>query len=63
MASAALVGGALEEERIRQAAEACYVKARPLDNTDFLMNWRKQMARPYVVRALEELKRSDAGEN
>jgi 4-hydroxybenzoyl-CoA reductase subunit beta len=56
-AGAALVGGALEEERMRQAAEACYVRARPLDNTDFLMNWRKQMARPYVLRALEELKR------
>ncbi|HLL74562.1 MAG TPA: FAD binding domain-containing protein [Pyrinomonadaceae bacterium] len=55
-ASAALVGGELEEERMRQAAEACYVKARPLDNTDFLMNWRKQMARPYVLRALEELR-------
>src|SRR5918998_6475924 len=50
-ASAALVGGALEEERMREAAEACYVRARPLDNTDFLMNWRKQMARPYVMRA------------
>jgi 4-hydroxybenzoyl-CoA reductase subunit beta len=60
-AAAALVGGALEEERIRQAAEACYVKARPLDNTDFLMNWRKQMARPYVLRALEELKDGDEG--
>ena len=55
-ATAALVGGALDEGRMRQAAEACYVKARPLDNTDFLMNWRKQMARPYVLRALEELK-------
>ena len=55
-AAAALVGGALEEERMREAAEACYVRARPLDNTDFLMNWRKQMARPYVLRALEELK-------
>ncbi|HEY9283139.1 MAG TPA: FAD binding domain-containing protein [Pyrinomonadaceae bacterium] len=56
-AAAALVGGALDGERMRQAAEACYVRARPLDNTDLLMNWRKQMARPYVLRALEELKR------
>ena len=52
----ALVGGPLDAERIRLAAEACYVKARPLDNTDFVMNWRKQMTRPYVLRALEELK-------
>jgi 4-hydroxybenzoyl-CoA reductase subunit beta len=55
-AEAALVGGALDEERMRSAAEACYVKARPLDNTDFVMNWRKQMTKPYVLRALEELK-------
>jgi 4-hydroxybenzoyl-CoA reductase subunit beta len=51
-----LIGHPLDQERIEAAAEAGYLKARPLDNTDFLMNWRKQMARPYVVRALEELR-------
>jgi 4-hydroxybenzoyl-CoA reductase subunit beta len=55
-AEQALIGQPLEEERMQAAAEACYLKARPLDNTDFVMNWRKQMARPYVLRALEELK-------
>lgn len=50
-----LVGHLLDEERIAKAAEASYLKARPLDNTDFLMNWRKQMVRPYVLRALKEL--------
>jgi 4-hydroxybenzoyl-CoA reductase subunit beta len=54
----ALVGGPLDEERMRRAAEACYVRARPLDNTDFVMNWRKQMTKPYVMRALEELRRA-----
>ncbi|HZH89274.1 MAG TPA: FAD binding domain-containing protein [Pyrinomonadaceae bacterium] len=54
-AEAALVGGRLDAERIAAAAEACYVKARPLDNTDFIMNWRKQMTRTYVRRALEAL--------
>jgi 4-hydroxybenzoyl-CoA reductase subunit beta len=54
-AAAALVGHRLNDERMEAAAEACYLKARPLDNTDFVMNWRKQMARPYVLRALEEL--------
>ena len=54
-AEAALVGGALDEERMQRAAEACYMKARPLDNTDFVMNWRKQMAHPFVLRALREL--------
>jgi 4-hydroxybenzoyl-CoA reductase subunit beta len=55
-AEAALVGGVLDDDRMRRATEACYVKARPLDNTDFLMNWRKQMTKPYVMRALEELR-------
>src|SRR5215472_6664360 len=48
----ALLGHKLDREHIEAAAEACYLKARPLDNTDFLMNWRKQMARPYTIRAL-----------
>jgi 4-hydroxybenzoyl-CoA reductase subunit beta len=51
-----LIGQPLDEARIHAAAEACYLKARPLDNTDFVMNWRKQMARPFVIRALEELR-------
>jgi 4-hydroxybenzoyl-CoA reductase subunit beta len=55
-AEQALIGQPLDDERMRAAAEACYLKARPLDNTDFVMNWRKQMARPYVLRALEELR-------
>jgi 4-hydroxybenzoyl-CoA reductase subunit beta len=55
-AAAALIGAPLDQDRMQAAAEACYLKARPLDNTDFVMNWRKQMARPYVLRALEELR-------
>jgi 4-hydroxybenzoyl-CoA reductase subunit beta len=54
-AGRALAGGPLDDERIGAAAEACYLRARPLDNTDHLMNYRKQMARPFVVRALREL--------
>jgi 4-hydroxybenzoyl-CoA reductase subunit beta len=54
-ASDVLIGAPLDADRMQAAAEACYIKARPLDNTDFVMNWRKQMARPYVLRALEEL--------
>jgi 4-hydroxybenzoyl-CoA reductase subunit beta len=54
----ALVGAPLDAQRIAAAAEACYVRARPLDNTDHLMNWRKQMTRPFVTRALEELRRA-----
>jgi 4-hydroxybenzoyl-CoA reductase subunit beta len=57
-AARALVGAPLDEERMRAAAEACYLRARPLDNTDHLMNYRKQMARPFVLRALQELQDS-----
>jgi len=54
-ASNALVGKSLTEDQIQLAAEAAYVKARPLDNTDFVYQWRKQMARQYTLRALREL--------
>jgi 4-hydroxybenzoyl-CoA reductase subunit beta len=54
-AAGALIGGPLVDERIAAAAEAAYVKARPLDNTDFVYQWRKQMARQYTLRALRHL--------
>ncbi len=54
-ASAALIGQPLDRDHIQAAAEAAYTKARPLDNTDFVMNWRKQMTRQYTLRALQEL--------
>jgi 4-hydroxybenzoyl-CoA reductase subunit beta len=50
-----LVGKPLDKDQIHAAAEAAYVKARPLDNTDFVYQWRKQMARQYTLRALNEL--------
>jgi 4-hydroxybenzoyl-CoA reductase subunit beta len=55
-AGQALIGQTLDHEHIEAAAEAAYVKARPLDNTDFVMNWRKQMTRQYTLRALDELR-------
>lgn len=55
-AGQSLIGLPLDEDRISNAAEACYTRARPLDNTDFVMGWRKQMARPFVIRALNELR-------
>ena len=55
-AAQALIGKTLNEDQIQAAAEACYVKARPLDNTDFVSQWRKQMARQYTLRALEALR-------
>jgi len=55
-AGEALIGHPFDEERIQAAAEAAYVKARPLDNTDFVMNWRKQMTRQYTLLALKALR-------
>jgi len=54
-AAQALIGKSLNDNQIQIAAEAAYVKARPLDNTDFVYQWRKQMARQYTIRALREL--------
>ena len=54
-ARSALVGKTLNDEQIQIVAEAAYVKARPLDNTDFVYQWRKQMARQYTLRALQRV--------
>ncbi|MGH9871021.1 MAG: FAD binding domain-containing protein [Pyrinomonadaceae bacterium] len=58
-AGEALLGEPLDDDHIQAAAEAAYIKARPLDNTDFVMNWRKQMTRQYTLRALQELVASE----
>jgi len=55
-AGAALVGTGLEDDAIAAAADAAYRPAKPMDNTDFELSWRKQMTRVYVTRALEELR-------
>ena len=54
-AATLLVGKPFDSDQIHAAAEAAYVKARPLDNTDFVYQWRKQMARQYTLRALKEI--------
>ncbi len=50
-----LVGRRLDEETIQAAAAQAYRPAKPLDNTDFHMTWRKHMVRRYVEGALREL--------
>ena len=55
-AGAALVGSDLSDEAIAVAADATYRPAKPLDNTDFDLSWRKQMTRVYVTRVLIELR-------
>jgi 4-hydroxybenzoyl-CoA reductase subunit beta len=60
-AGVALKGTALEDEAITAAAEAAYRPAKPLDNTDFDLSWRKQMTRVYATRALEQLRQRAHG--
>jgi 4-hydroxybenzoyl-CoA reductase subunit beta len=55
-AAEALVGNALEDDTIDVAARAAAKPAKPLDNTDFTIGWRKDMVAVYVRRALEALK-------
>lgn len=53
--SQSLVGRRLTDDAIETFAERAAVHAKPLDNTDFSMNWRKSVARTYLVRALREI--------
>ncbi|HEU5238567.1 MAG TPA: FAD binding domain-containing protein, partial [Pyrinomonadaceae bacterium] len=55
-AAKTLIGNALNDDQIQAAAEAAYIKARPLDNTDFVYQWRKQMTRQYTLRALKDIR-------
>jgi 4-hydroxybenzoyl-CoA reductase subunit beta len=57
-AAAFLVGRRLaDEEVVREAARLAAAVAKPLDNADATLGWRKQMAREYSERALRELAR------
>jgi 4-hydroxybenzoyl-CoA reductase subunit beta len=55
-AAAVLAGRTLDDDAIGAAADAAYKPAKPMDNTDFDLSWRKQMTRVYVSRALEEIR-------
>jgi len=55
--SAQLVGRRLDDEAIEAFAEAAATHARPMDNTDLALAWRKKMARRYVAGALREIAR------
>ena len=52
-----LRGQKLDEDVIREAAETAARIAKPLDNTDFVHGWRKEMAKKFVAGALRELAR------
>lgn len=54
-----LIDQRLTRETIAQAASLAAGIARPLDNTDFDMTWRKKVAAEFVTYALRELRGDD----
>jgi 4-hydroxybenzoyl-CoA reductase subunit beta len=58
-ASRSLVGRPLDQESIAQAAALGARIAKPLDNTDFDMSWRKRVTAEFVTYALRELRGDD----
>jgi 4-hydroxybenzoyl-CoA reductase subunit beta len=51
-----LAGKPLTDDLIAEFAEIASRHARPLDNTDFELGWRKKVARRYLAGALKELR-------
>jgi len=51
-ARVALLGRPLDEDAMDRAARAAAKPAKPLDNTDFTIGWRKDMVPVFVRRAL-----------
>jgi 4-hydroxybenzoyl-CoA reductase subunit beta len=54
-----LVGGSLTTEIIAETAALAARIAKPLDNTDFDMSWRKKVTAELVTYALRELRGDD----
>ncbi len=62
-AAAALIGKSLKDDAvIAAAADAAFRYAKPMDNTDFLLHWRKRVVREFVTYALRELRGDDMRE-
>jgi 4-hydroxybenzoyl-CoA reductase subunit beta len=58
-AAKSLVGRALNPDSIAEAAALAARIAKPLDNTDFDMSWRKKVTGEFVTCALRELRGDD----
>ena len=62
-AEACLIGRPLGDPGIMsEVAEAVFDQAKPLDNTDLPLSYRKQMARVYTLRALRDINGTKIGE-
>ncbi len=55
-AATVLVGSTLTDEQLDESVRLASRLAKPLDNTDFTIGWRKEMASVFVRRALEALR-------
>jgi 4-hydroxybenzoyl-CoA reductase subunit beta len=58
-AALVLRGERLTDEHIAATAERAAQPARPMDNTDFGLVWRKRMTKAFVTYALRELRGDD----
>jgi CO/xanthine dehydrogenase FAD-binding subunit len=54
-----LRGRPLTDDVIAGAAAQAYGVAKPMDNTDFALHWRKRVSRDFVTYALRELRGDD----
>jgi CO/xanthine dehydrogenase FAD-binding subunit len=62
-AGALLIGKSLKDDAaIATAADAAFGHAKPMDNTDFVLHWRKRIVREFVTYALRELRGEDMRE-
>ncbi len=58
----AVIGQRLTDEVIVRAADAAAKPAKPMDNTDFDLTWRKRIMKDIVACALRELRGDDVRE-
>jgi 4-hydroxybenzoyl-CoA reductase subunit beta len=58
-AAKSLIGRALSDDTIAEVATIASRIAKPLDNTDFDMTWRKRVTASFVISALRELRGDD----
>jgi 4-hydroxybenzoyl-CoA reductase subunit beta len=61
-AAARLAGERLSDDLIASVADDAYTLAKPMDNTDFELVWRKKVVRSLVTSALRELRGDDMRE-
>ncbi len=57
--TSSLIGANLSDEAIDAFADRTMKSAKPLDNTDFQLGWRKRVTRAYLTGALKELRGDD----